>query len=91
MNDFADAVEEIYEIYNQELEAIVRSLEQWRPQCEVSAQSIKILTDHKNLEYVMKSKLLGRRQTRWSEFVWTFKFKIVYFPGNQGQKPDALT
>ena len=83
--------EENYEIYDQELGAIVKSLEQWRPECEGSAHPIKILTDHKNLEYFMTSKLLNRRQTRWSEFLSRFKFKIVYRPGKQGQKPDALT
>ena len=41
--------EENYEIYNQESGAIVKSLEQWRPECEGSAHPIKILTDHKNL------------------------------------------
>ena len=83
--------EENYKIYDQKLCAIVKSLEQWRPECEGSAHPIKILTDHKNLEYFMTSKLLNRRQTRWSEFLSCFKFKIVHRPGKQGQKPDALT
>jgi hypothetical protein len=56
-----------------------------------SAHSIKILTDHKILEYFMTTKLSNRRQTRWSEFLSRFKFKIVYQPGKQGQKPDVLT
>jgi hypothetical protein len=38
----------------------------------------------------MTSKLFNRRQTRWSEFLSHIKFKIVYCPGKQGQKPDAL-
>jgi hypothetical protein len=70
--------EENYRIYDQELGAIVKSLEQWRPECEASAHLIKILTDHKNLEYFMTLKLLHRRQTRWSEFLFRFKFKIIY-------------
>jgi hypothetical protein len=65
-----------YKIYDQELEVIVKSLEQWRPECEGSVHPIKILTDNKNLEYFMISKLLNRRQTRWSEFLSRFKFKI---------------
>src|ERR1700737_2159362 len=47
--------EENYEIYDQELGAIVKSLEQWRPECEGSAHPIKILTDNKNLENFMTS------------------------------------
>ena len=52
---------------------------------------IKILTDHKNLQYFITLKLLNRRQTRWLEFLSHFKFKIIYHSGKQGQKPDALT
>jgi hypothetical protein len=73
------------------LEAIVKSLEQWRPECEGSVHPIKILTDHNNLEYFMTSKLLNRSQTRRSEFLSRFKFKIIYRQVKQGQKPDALT
>ena len=39
----------------------------------------------------MITKLLNRRQARWSEFLSRFNFKIVYRPGKQGAKPDALT
>jgi hypothetical protein len=53
------SAEENYEIYDQELGVIMKSLEQWRPKCEGSVHPIKILTDHKNLEYFMMSKLLN--------------------------------
>ena len=39
----------------------------------------------------MSTKLLNRRQARWSEFLSWFNFKIVYRPGKAGAKPDALT
>ena len=39
----------------------------------------------------MSTKLLSRRQARWSEFLSRFNFKIVYRPGKAGVKPDALT
>ena len=39
----------------------------------------------------MSTKLLNRRQVRWSEFLSRFNFKIIYRPGKQGLKPDALT
>jgi hypothetical protein len=38
------AAEENYEIYDQELGAIVKCLKQWRPECEGSPHPIKILT-----------------------------------------------
>ena len=52
---------------------------------------VKVLTDHKNLEYFTTTKLLNRRQTRWSHFLSQFNFQIVFRPGKAGGKPDALT
>jgi hypothetical protein len=80
-----------YEIYDKELMAIVRAFENWRPELEGSAHPIDVVTDHKNLEYFTTTKLLSRRQARWSEFLSRFDFKIRYRPGTQGGKPDALT
>ena len=80
-----------YEIYDKELMAIVRAFEEWRPELEGSAQPIDVISDHKNLEYFTSTKLLSRRQARWSEFLSRFDYKIVYRPGKAGGKPDALT
>jgi len=80
-----------YEIYDKELLAIIRCFEEWRPELEGSEHPIRILTDHRNLEYFTTSKLLNRRQARWSEFLSRFNFRIQYRPGKQGQKPDSLT
>ena len=71
--------------------AIIRCFEEWRAHLEGSGFPIKVLTDHKNLEYFMSTKLLNRRQARWSEFLSRFNFEIVYRPGKVGGKPDALT
>ena len=52
---------------------------------------IRVLSDHENLEYFMSTKLVSRRQARWSEILSRFNFKIVYRPGKAGVKPDTLT
>ena len=80
-----------YEIYDKEMLAIVRAFEEWRPHLESAPCPVTVLSDHKNLEYFMSSKLLNRRQARWSEFLSRFNFQIVYRPGKSGGKPDALT
>ena len=80
-----------YEIYDKELMAIIRCFEEWRPELESMPHPIRVLSDHKNLEYFMSTKLLSHRQARWSEFLSRFNFKIVYRPGKAGAKPDALT
>jgi len=49
-----------YKIYDKELLAIVWAFEEWRPHLEGSSQPIQVLTDHKNLEYFMSTKLLNR-------------------------------
>jgi hypothetical protein len=71
--------------------AIVRAFEEWRPELQSVDNPIKVLSDHKNLEYFTTTKLLNRRQARWSQFLSQFNFQIVYRPGKSGGKPDALT
>ena len=80
-----------YEIYDKELMAIVRAFEHWCTELQSVENPIQVLSDHKNLEYFMTSKLLNRCQARWVEFLSRFDFKITYRPRKQGGKPDALT
>ena len=39
----------------------------------------------------MTTKQLNQQQACWAEFLSEFKFKIIYRPGKQGEKPDVLT
>jgi hypothetical protein len=80
-----------YEIYDKELLAIIQCLKEWRAYCEGSSQKVTIYSDHKNLEYFATSKVLTRRQARWSEFLSHMNFEIIYRTGAQMGKPDALT
>lgn len=80
-----------YEIYDKELMAIIRCFEEWRPELEGAPSPISVITDHRNLEYFTTTKLLNRRQARWSEYLSRFNFRITYRPGKQGAKPDSLT
>ena len=50
-----------------------------------------IVTDHKNLEYFSTTKVLTRRQARWSEYLSQFNLVIRFRPGRLGTKPDSLT
>lgn len=80
-----------YEIYDKELLAIVQAFEEWRPELEGSPSPVEVITDHKALEYFMRSRLLSRRQARWSEFLSRFNFKICYRPGTQNGPADTLS
>jgi hypothetical protein len=70
--------------------AIIKALDEWRPEGEGAAYPSQLITDHKNLEYFMTKKLLHRRQVRWSEFLTQFEYEIVYQPGKSNGKADAL-
>lgn len=80
-----------YEIYDKELLAIIKALEEWRPELEGTEEQFDVITDHKNLQHFMTTKLLNQRQARWNEFLSRFNFRITYRPGKQGAIPDALS
>src|ERR1700676_2329771 len=80
-----------YNTHNKELLAIFKAFKKWRHYLEGSAIPIDVVTDHKNLEYFLTTKLLTRRQARWSEFLTPFNLAIRFRPGKLGAKPDALT
>ncbi|KAL7281605.1 hypothetical protein ACG7TL_004922 [Trametes sanguinea] len=80
-----------YDTHDKELLAIFECFKTWRHYLEGSATPIDVVTDHKNLEYFATTKILTRRQARWSEFLSQFNFVIRFRPRKLGAKPDALT
>ena len=80
-----------YEIYDKELLAIVKALEEWRPELQGTENPFEIITDHKNLQTFMSTKQLNQRQVRWAEFLSQFNFVIMYRPGSKATLPDALS
>lgn len=80
-----------YEIYDKEWLAVVTAFENWRPELEGTIGPVSVITDHKNLEYFMTTKILNRRQASCLEFLSRFNFVINYRSGKPGIKPDALT
>ncbi|GME30926.1 uncharacterized protein ACHE_31418A, partial [Neofusicoccum parvum] len=69
-----------YEIYDKELLAIVKCLQQWDAELR-SVKEFKIVTDHKNLEYFTTVRRLTERQMRWQLILSRFNFTIAYRPG----------
>ena len=49
-----------YEIHDKELMAIIHWFEEWRTELKSSPHPIRVLSDHKNLEYFMSTKLFRR-------------------------------
>ena len=79
-----------YEIHDKELLAVVRCLEEWDAELR-SVKSFKVITDHKNLEYFMKPRMLSERQVRWAALMSRFNMEILYRPGKQNVRADALS
>jgi hypothetical protein len=80
-----------YDTHNKELLMIFESFKVWHHYLEGSQHRINVVTDHKNLEYFSTTKMLMRRQARWSEYLSAFNLTIRFRPGKLGAKPDALT
>ena len=80
-----------YEIYDKELLAIIRCLEEWRPELEGTGLSVKVFTNYKGLEYFMSTKKLTPRQVRWAEFLSKFNFVISYQSSKKNNKANTLT
>ena len=80
-----------YEIYDKEMLAIVETMGHYRHYFEGLGQQTIIFSDHKNLLWFTETKVYNRRQARWAEKLSRFDFKIVFRPGKQGGKPDALS
>lgn len=87
---FSEA-ERNYEIHDKELAAIVKSLDEYRHYLEGGPHPIRIITDHKNLEYFATAKDLTRRQARWALFLSRFNYTLEHRPGKLSGKPDALS
>jgi hypothetical protein len=80
-----------YDIHDKELLAIFEAFHIWQHYLEGSPLSIEVVTDHKNLEYFVTTKVLTCRQVRWSEYLAQFNLVIRFWPGRLGTKPDSLT
>jgi hypothetical protein len=79
-----------YPIYDKELLAIIRCLEEWEAELK-SVGQFTVLTDHKNLEYFSTVRKLSERQMRWQLILSKFNPVIHYRPGKEGVVPDTLT
>ncbi|KAF8757254.1 hypothetical protein RHS01_04117 [Rhizoctonia solani] len=80
-----------YNTHDKELLAIIRSFKYWRIFLEGTLHPITVFTDHRNLEYWKESRTFNRRHAQWHLLLAGYNFQIVYQPGKQSGKPDALS
>jgi hypothetical protein len=80
-----------YDVHDKDLLAIFEAFKKWRHYLEGTVTPVDVVTDHKNWEYFVTTKILTRQQARWLEFLSQFNLVIRFRPGKQGTKPDTLT
>jgi hypothetical protein len=83
--------EQNYEIYDKEMLAIIRALEDWRHYLEGLPQTFNIISDHRNLEYWHTAQNLTRRQARWSLYLSRFDFHLTHKSGTTNTQADPLS
>ena len=79
-----------YEVYDKELLAIFVAFKEWR-HFLMGRFKTSVFCDHKNLVWFTSTKILTRRQARWSLFLSDFDFEIKYIPGKANIEADALS
>ncbi|PSK33408.1 hypothetical protein B9Z65_8922 [Elsinoe australis] len=80
-----------YDIHDKELLAIVEAFREWRVYLEGTTTPVQVYTDHKNLLYWTTTKVLNRRQVRWSETLASCNFQIHHVRGTENGGADALS
>jgi hypothetical protein len=80
-----------YEIYDRELPAIVRGLEDWRHYLIGLPEPFTIATDHRSLEYWTKARNLNRRQAWWYLTLAEYNFTLVHKPGSSMIVSDLMS
>ena len=70
-----------YHIHNKEMLAIVSSFQQQYIQLEGTPKPIKVVSNHKALEYFITAKALMAQQARQADILSQFNFLIIYRPG----------
>ena len=80
-----------YDIYDQELLAVIHALDHWRHYLQGTHHPVTLLTDHKNLTYFHQPQKLSRQQARWMMFLQDFDLHFVHIPGSAMGPTDDLS
>jgi hypothetical protein len=80
-----------YGISDKEALPILKGLQFWRHWLEGTKEPVRIITDHRNLEYFKNPRPLNRRQLRWLEQLTHYNYEIAYRPGDKNSAADTLS
>ena len=80
-----------YNIYNQELLAVIHALDHWCHYLQGTSHPIMLLTNHKNLMYFCQPQKLSCCQAQWMMFLQDFDLHFVHVPGSAIGPTNALS
>ncbi len=80
-----------YDIYEQELLAVMKVLAHWRHYLGWTRHPFTILTDHANLQYWKAPQNLNRRTAHWHADLQEYDYEIWYILGKTNVPPNALS
>lgn len=78
-----------YRVFELETIAILEALLKWED--KLLGHKVRIVTDHKALEFFKSQTRLSHRQTRWMEFLQRFDYEITYVKGEENVVADCLS
>jgi hypothetical protein len=79
-----------YDIYERELLAVIKALENWRPHLAATEEPVTVLTDHANLTFWKNPRKVNRRVARWFATLQDYNLVIKHVPGKLHASPDML-
>ena len=80
-----------YPVHEQELLAIIRSLEEWTHYLKNTKFTVVVRTDHKSLQHFQTQPQLSSRQARWIDILANYDFIIEYIEGTANVVADGLS
>ena len=80
-----------YEIYDKEILAVIRRLENQRHLLKSIKFKFEVWTNHQNLKYFIKVQKLNRKQARWALYLLRFDFILKHILGTKIRKTDKLS
>jgi len=80
-----------YNIYEHELLAVIKALQNWRPYLAWMPHSFTLITDHANLTFWKHPHKINRCVAQWFAELQDYWFKIKHIPGKTHTTADFLS
>jgi len=80
-----------YDVHDRELAGVVFGFKCGRPLFLGAQHPVRVLTDHKNLQYFRKPQKVTGRQARWIKFLQDFDYTLEHIAGTTNTVADLLS